>query len=296
MATLELIPPRGASITCFGSMEEMFLYSPELHGFGFSENADWYRVSESKTPVDERIAADGAFENVRDWRSQLTLSWSLWYRGGSRSEVRASRNLLNAIAATGQPVTVRFTDEDEVTERSVSIRAVQPDDDRGQLAYRFTITAIAPDPVRYGQLQTYPNIGVPASGGGLVFPLGSGAGYWDFGADGSSGRVALTNDGTTDAFPGIAVTGGLSGGFVIADQTTGKRVVFQRTIPVGSVVTIDQRTGAALIDGQSDVSGQITSWDFFSIGPGETHIIQFSPLGVVTGTPTATLTIQSAYV
>lgn len=305
MATLEFIARGGASILLDGSMEEMWARSPDLTGFGFSENADWYTVSDSKVDLDERIVADGAYETVRDWRSQLPLSFSCWYRGKTRSAVRSARNQLNAILGSGSTVVVRFTDEDEVTERVVSIRSAKPDDDRGQLSFRFSVISVAPDPHRYGAEQVFPNIGIPASGGGLLFPLGTNrttgvvdatAPYWDFGADGTSGRVSITNDGTAEAFPSIEVTGGLSGGFVIRDQTSGKEVRFERLIPVGSTVKIDQRTGVAMIDGQGDVSGYITSWDFFSIGPGETHIIQFSPLGVVTGTPTATLRFQSAYV
>ena len=305
MATLEFIARSGASVTAYGSMEEMWAASPDLTGFGFSLNDDWYTISDSKSNLDERIVADGAYEVVRDWRSQLPLSFSCWYRGKTRAAVRAARNQVNAILGGGGMVTVRFTDQDEVTERDVSIRSAKPDDDRGQLAFRFNVISAAPDPHRYGAEQVFSGIGVPSSGGGLLFPLGTNrttglvdasAPYWDFGADGTSGRVALTNDGTTDAFPSIEVYGGLSAGFVIRDQTSGKEVRFERAIPVGSVVTIDQRTGVAIIDGQCDVSGYITSWDFFSIGPGETHIIQFSPLGTVSGTPTATLRFQSAYV
>jgi hypothetical protein len=119
--------------------------------------------------------------------------------------------------------------------------------------------------------------------------------YRDWGLDGSSGRVTVTNEGTTETFPVIEVTGGLSGGFVIADITSGRVVVLRREVPLGSTVTINQRSGSATIDGQSDISGFLTSFGFFSIPAGETHVIQFSGLGAVTGTPQIALTVQDAY-
>lgn len=126
----------------------------------------------------------------------------------------------------------------------------------------------------------------------LAAPEGT---YWDWGLDGSTGRVTVTNDGTTETFPDIRVSGGLTGGFIITDITSGRVVSLARNIPLGSYVSINQRTGSVTIDGQSDISGFLTSYGFFSIGPGETHVIQFSPIGTVIGDPIMTLTIQDGY-
>jgi hypothetical protein len=132
----------------------------------------------------------------------------------------------------------------------------------------------------------------------LLFPLGTTpTAYWDFGADGTSGRVSFTNNGTATTWPTLTATGGLSGGFTATDVTTGEVVQFARVIPVGSVVQINQRTGRAWIDSPAnDVSGYILpTSQFFEVGPGETHQIQFAGLGVVTGTPQFTLTAAPAY-
>lgn len=296
MATIDLIPPNANNaVTLYGTASELRSISPDMFGFGFTENADWYRTSDSKTDIDERVSADGGFDIDRDWRTSLAVSVSGWYRGKTRSDVRAARNQLALAVAQGRMIVMRFTDEDESTERTLSVRSVTPDDDRGALFFRFAIDAVAPDQKRYSQADDFGPVTGPVSGGGLFFPLGTSPAYWDFGQDGSSGRVEITNYGTADAFPFISVTGGLSGGFIVTDVTTGKQVIFNNLIPDGSIITINQRTGQVLIDGQSDQSGYITSWDFFSIGPGETHIIQFSPVGTSTGAPSATFTFQSAY-
>lgn len=293
MATITFTSDTGESLTMAGSPYEM--EDPEnFYGFGFTTNDDWYTISPSKSDAAERPVADGVFGILRDWRSGLPITVVGWYRGPDRASVRAARRYAQRVIGNGHNVDIRFVDEDEDTSRGLSIRGMVPTGNSGKY-FRIEIIGLALDPNAYGTESSY-STGIPISGGGLLFPLGTNPlAYWDFGADGTSGRVTITNDGTTETYPTIRVTGGLSGGFLIKDVTSGREVRFVRNIPVGSTVTINQRTGAATIDGQSDVSGFIVSFGFFSIGPGETHIIQFSPLGDVTGTPTATLTSQDAY-
>jgi hypothetical protein len=296
MSSIDLIPPVTANaVRLYGSYTELREVSPNIFGYGYSDNPDWYAVSDSKSDVDERIGADGGFPVEHDWRSSLAVSIKGWYRGPDRSQVRLAQNVLKRAVAQGSMITLRHTDEDEVTERVLSVRRFTPSDTRGERYFTFVLDLLAPDPLLYGALVTLPPVGVPSSGGGLVFPLGTTPGaYWDFGPDGTSGRREITNNGTAEAFPDITVTGGLELGFLITDVTTGQQVIFMRPIPLGSTVTINQRTGQALLDGQNDVSGSVTSWDYFSIPPGETHVIQFSPLGTTTGTPQATFAIQPA--
>lgn len=292
MATIDLIASSGQSITLAGSPYEME-DAVNFYGFAFSTNDDWYTIGDSKSTIDERPVADGAFGILRDWRPSLPVSVEGWYRGPDRVAVRAAKRKLAMVLGNGKNVSMRFTDEDESTSRGLSIRSVVPDNSSG-LSFKFVFDGVALDPVAYGAARTFV-AGVGASGGGLLFPLGTTpTKYWDFGADGSSNRVTVSNEGTTDTYPDLAISGGLAGGFIITDVTTGQVVSLARNIPVGSVVRINQRTGTAIIDGQGDVSGFLTSFGFFSIGPGETHIIQFAPIGAVSGTPQLTLTVQDA--
>lgn len=302
MATIEFTSALGETIVFAGSPTEM-ADSVNYFGYGFTSNDDWYTVGDSKSDLDERPVADGAFGILRDWRPSLPLEFLGWYRGPDRASVRAARRYLQKVIGNGSEVTMKFVDEDESTSRGVSIRSMVPSNDSG-LYFRVTVDAVALDPDAYSDAQIF-TTGVPVSGGGLLFPLGTNrssgavdasAPYWDFGADGTSGRLTITNDGTTETYPVLSASGGLAGGFSATDVTTGETVTLSRQIPVGSTVVIDQRTGTAIIDGQGDVSGFITSYGFFSIGPGETHVIQFSPIGAVTGTPQFQLTEQDAFI
>lgn len=258
-------------------------------GFHFDGLDDWFSLSDSKSPVNERPQAHGAFGIGFDYRESLVLSMKVWYKATSRLElIQAKRHLLGALGAAGRK-TAALTDADGTTSRIVSVRAAPSPDSRGSMAFTYVIDMVATDPLAYGE-EISVSTGVPVSTGGLAFPLGTGpsGNYIDFGGAGSSGRVALTNTGTAPVFPKLEVTGGLELGFVATDVTIGKILRFERFIPVGSTIAINQRTGTASIDGQSDVSGFLTSRDFFQIGAGETHQIQFAPLGAVTGIPILT--------
>jgi len=265
-------------------------------GWYFTLLGDWDATSESKSDIDERDGANGAFANVQDFRTALPYSVHGVFLGASRLEVQAAKKTLKSVVSRGRTVPVTVADADSPWTRYSSCRKVTPGTDNGGNEWDFVIDFVAYDPVMYGPETAYP-AGVATSGGGLLCPLGTNrttglvdptAPFWDFGADSTSGKVSVTNNGSAPIFPKLTATGGLSGGFVATDTALGKTVTFARLIPINSQVTIDQRTERAWIDDPAnDVSGYITSndSDFFSIGPGETHIIQFAPLGVVTGTP-----------
>lgn len=272
-------------------------------GWFFTDLIDWYTVSDSKSDVRERPAAHGAFGIADDWRSSLTVSVSGVYRGSSHEDAVAAATVLGMVLKKNKPTRLTVDDGDVVTSRVVSVRHAPVEDTHGGSIVKFSADMVASDPYRYG-----PDIeqiaDVPVSGGGLHLPFGTrrsddavdvSTSYWDFGPDGSSGRLSVTNFGTAETFPLLSVTGGLGSGFIITDVTKGQSVRFDRVIPDGSSVTVNQRTGRATIDGQSDVSGFITVRQFFSIGPAETHIIQFSPLGTVTGMPQLTVRTAPAY-
>lgn len=291
MALVTMSSPLYGNVVFAGSPAELEV--PYKYGFGFSNNDDWYTVGNSKSDIDERPVADGAFGILRDWRPGLPVTVVGWYRGPDRASVRAARRLLQKRVGNGLNVNMTFTDEDEITTRGLSIRSMVPGANSG-LYFPITIIGLAIDPVAYGIKRVF-TTGLPVSGGGLLFPLGTTpSAYWDYGADGASGRVSVTNNGTTETYPLLEVTGGLDAGFVITDVTTGEVVTVARNIPLGSKVTINQRTGSVILDGQADISGYLTSYGFFSIGPGETHVIQISALGGFSGTPQLFVTIQDA--
>jgi hypothetical protein len=86
----------------------------------------------------------------------------------------------------------------------------------------FALQWRCPDPLRYGSSQSYGPIGLPTSGGGLVYPLVYGLTY---GTQGTVGQLTLTNAGTADASVVFTVTGSLPLGFQIS-SSDGQRLTF----------------------------------------------------------------------
>jgi hypothetical protein len=256
---------------------------------------DWYAGAESKTPANQRPQAAGAFGISNDWASSLAISVKGSFDGATLADAITAAERLSAVAA-GVPVQMVVEDPLRTTSRWVSVRQVTLPTDVGVFAsLDFSIDVLATDPLRYGDPLSV-TTGIPVSGGGLLWPLGTTAlEYWDWGDDGTSGRVSITNAGTADVWPTISALGGLGEGFVATNVTTGETIRFVRPIPEGSTVAINQRTGSASIDGQSDVGGFITERGFFTIPAGATHQIQFAGLGAVTGTPQFTAALSPGY-
>lgn len=266
-------------------------------GWFFTDLGDWQRVPDSKSEARERPQADGAFGIGVDWRQSLAFSVKGVYLGGSHADVQQAKRTLKLAAGRGKSIPVSVTDVDGRFTRMVSVRSLIPDDDHGRAEFTFTLDLLAFDPLMYGDPVSVPT-GVPVAAGGLVWPLGSGSAFWDWGADGTSGRVTLPNDGTAGTWPTVTATGGLSGGFVATavQGDTVRSVRFERVIPDGSLVSINFRTGRAWIDAPgNDVSGFITVGDFFQVPAGSSLDVQFAPLGVVTGSPLFTATVSPAF-
>lgn len=158
--------------------------------------------------------------------------------------------------------------------------------------YPTTYFAPSSEPGFYG------TDGLTDAGGGFFNPpsySGSGT-YFDWGTAGTSGRVELTNVGTAAAFPSFEVTGGMSGGFLLTWVPTGQTIRFERPIDSASTVSVDPRTGRVSLDGTSDVTGFLTSSQWWSVPAGGSGEVQFTPLGTVAGSPTLTARLSPAYV
>lgn len=263
-------------------------------GYVFTDLTDWETLSDSKSPVNERDQAHGAFGIGFDYRSSLPISFKGWFRGVDRLTTIAAKRTLKAVGGVGTPVKMSLSDVDGTFSRIVSVRSIPIDDNKASLVFTFSVDVVAEDPLLYSEpVSTI--LDVPVVMGGLIMPLGSGSALIDFGTGGASGRKPITNTGTARVFPPFQVSGGLAGGFVLTDVTANKAIEFDRQIPLGSTVYVNQRTGRAYIDAPgNDVSGSLTLKNWFSVGPSETHDIQFQPIGAVTGTPQVDILLSSA--
>lgn len=261
-------------------------------GFIFEKLTDWYSLPDSKSEVRERPTSDGAFGIDRDPRRSLALSLEGFFASTSHAEALAAKeDFLEAIRAP--KVQIRVTDALRTTVRTVDIRRVSvPDHSRP--SWKFSIDMIATDPRRYGD-EFSPSTGLPTAGTGLVYPLVYPLNY---GSGGDPGRVAIVNPGTSATDVLLEVSGGLSGGVELVELSTGSYLRLERSIPLGSVVVFNTRTGRVYLDvPANDVSGFLTrrDWGGFTVPAGGSRTVQFNGLGTVTGAPILTARYSPAF-
>lgn len=160
------------------------------------------------------------------------------------------------------------------------------DADHALNAAQFEVTLKADDPRTYGAAQSSVT-GPPTPGVGVADPV---LDPFQEGEPGNLGRVTVTNGGTAPSEPTVTVTGGLAGGFELLCIETARVVRVTRPVPEGSSIRVDMGSGEIWIDGQSPVPAQFTPvTEWMQVLPGETCTIQFTPLGVVTGSPSMTV-------
>jgi hypothetical protein len=265
-------------------------------GFHLRRLIGWYDAAPTKYEAEDRGQGHGTHRPGTVYRGARVVtvegSWS------GRTIVDAYRARRQVAALPAGETLFSVTDPLDTTSVMGSLaKAPQVDDEIIEPFFTFAYDLVTHDPFRYGPWVPSSS-GVPTPSSGLTWPLGSAPSglYWDWGTEGVSGRVPVSNDGTADTYSTFEVTGGLGGGFLLTWVPTGAEIRFTRPIPDGSIVYLNPRTGRASIDGQSDVSGFLVKSEWWPIEPGQSGEVQFTPLGTVTGTPRLTVTTADAYV
>jgi len=117
-------------------------------GFFFSDMEDWYGVTPSKTPVNERAQADGAHGAEVILHQSAVISAKCFYSGSDRADMLRNQNVLLGALGSGRQVTATFTDELGPTSRLVSVENAKPSDTKGQSVVQFAIDLLARDPLK----------------------------------------------------------------------------------------------------------------------------------------------------
>jgi len=165
----------------------------------------------------------------------------------------------------------------------------------GSGAFSWLVEWVAADPYRYGLAQQHYTT-LPELVGGLEFDLftdgSETTGFLEYGEQGSTGRMTLTNEGNADAWPIFEVAGPAPQGFAIQHVESGRRVVSATNIPAGSVLTVNFANGMATLDGV-DRSGQLTVREWSPVPAGGSATFAFS--APVESAASLTATIRSTY-
>lgn len=256
-------------------------------GFHLSRLIGWDDAAPARRNAEDRAQGHGTFRSGSAYRGTRVVTVEGSWSGASIEDAFRARRAMAAIPGGEAPFEV---DDVLGTTRMTGELAKAPRMDDQIYSPFFTFdfdVASASDPFRYGE-PVVDSTGLPVAGSGLVWPLGTGGTWLDWGSVGDLGRVDTPNEGTADTYTLLDITGGMSLGFLLTWVPTGQLISFDREVPLGSTISLDPSKGSAVIDGQSDVSGFLTISDWWSVPPGGTGSIQFAAKGLVTGTPTLT--------
>lgn len=130
-------------------------------------------------------------------------------------------------------------------------------------AFDFQLQLTAPDPRKYATpVET--SVGLPASVGGLSFPVAFPA---DFGLS-SGGSVTVTNAGTVRTWPVLRLAGPLVNPRVI-NPATGDELHVTATIPAGQYIDIDTSARTVLLNGTASRRAAVTvAGEWLPVAPG----------------------------
>jgi hypothetical protein len=260
-------------------------------GWQLGELEGWWDTTKPRVGSDPRPEWHGDFGQDNVYLEPRFITVSGVFQSRENPDLVMSAR--DAIAALHEAGEFDFTVSDGVVGRVTARLASELlwDVDYAPGCAWFEFTVKADDPRKYGQKQTL-STGAPTAGVGIADPL---LDPIQEGAAGNLGRVELVNAGTAPSEPMVRVSGGLSEGFELLCIETGSVVRVTRPIPDGSVIDIDMGAGQVWIDQQSPLSAMyVPVAEWFSVKPGATCTIQFTPLGVVTGTPMVTVEFAEA--
>lgn len=253
----------------------------------FLLDTNWFDAAEVVIDADDRPFGEGSFDvDLPQIRPRFPWFTIGLVDPGDGSAVFTLHDIAMGLVERVDPFEVTVTDPRGA--RSATARVAGkiefPIEDENGVA-QTTIPLKAADPKTYGPVVTpAPSTGLPQPGTGIAYPITYPI---DYGIPGDPGQLVLTNVGTSYAIPDLVISdGGSSGGFDIVAVGSGEHIRFDRFVPVDSVVTIEQRTGRAYIDGPTnDVTRALTYSDLIAVPPGGSITLQFNVIGVATGTP-----------
>lgn len=239
----------------------------------------------------QRVVDHGQFFQ-RGHRTGKTLS-IVGYIKGARALVAEGIDRLNAVLADGGLGLFQFTDVNlglRWTYVQLLGAPLIPWD--GSPTVKYQLQLLAPDPYKYGATSSASTgFGAAPVGAGLVFNLFPSPSTLDFGAQGTTGTVTISNPGTAESSVKFTVVGPTpSGGFVITDESTGKTITFLGAVPSGSVLVLDGSDGSVVIDGSADRLGDTIVQAWPQIPAGGSRDFLFTPLG---GSTAALLTAET---
>lgn len=267
---------------------DITLYGDAGHEFTLVSMSGFDDLPSAKTEQDSWARADGNAVPGTTYYDGRTITVNGYYSTGTVEATDRMMRRLRGMAGRLVPVTVR-KGAGEALSCDAELRSMTVDEYRYRGKAAFQIGLLAPSPYLYGPLLSQ-TVGVPTDGEGILDPLTD---PLTEGEAGNPGRVAITGSGFAPTHLVVKISGGLSEGVRIHCIETGEAVEFHRQINPDETMVFDFDNERVLFQNQSDLSMFLTEENWFR--PSGDATIQFTPLGVQSGTPSMTVEWKEAW-
>jgi hypothetical protein len=235
---------------------------PNTHSLGgiVLDYADGSRVvtaSPIDKPADVRLALDEKSQQDGLWDAQPQLGGKVMPLVGfcEESTPEDAQALVDNLRALSRQLVEFTVDSPARGTRSAMVRVQSGFDPEwiDDVAFTYTITVVAPDPLLYGpQVFTQTSLAATAAGTGLVYPL---AYPLDYGvpAGVTPGAITVANTGTASYFPRLRIDGPVTNPVVTLNET-GDVVRFKGSIAAGQHLDINWGTPRRVTLGDNAVN------------------------------------------
>ncbi|MFF4536537.1 phage distal tail protein [Streptomyces aureus] len=253
----------------------------------FLQSLEGWDSSEVRSEFQDREADHGA------WASPVYLGSRPVSLGGTveapdRASLDTALDTLYAAAAlTDTTLTVWETTPKQATVRRSGKVLAQPVTDR---TATWSVLMTAADPRRYGTTLQSGTTGLPATTGGLTWPITFPV---TFSATTVSGQINAVNSGTLDTRPVLTITGPVVAPTVSALYPDGsvRQLVYSQDLVSGDVLVIDTDAHTVVLNGSTSRRRFMTvSGGWPTIPAGSSVNYQFQ-----SGTYNATATLTAAW-
>lgn len=246
------------------------------NGLIWSDLEGWSGLPDARGEPDSLPGDHGRFRRPRKiLREARVLTLTGYIYAETDEQFHETRDRLEEALGEGAGTMRISVLGDGVWERHVEIDTLKIDPERGRRQTKFVVDMVAPDPRRYGPLQTLGPVSLPTSVGGLRLPQ---AMPWNMGETAAGGRLLLKNSGRLPLSPVVRVAGGFSS-LVVRNITTAEEIRLVWPVAEGEQVVIDMARRRVEV-GSADVTQWLDARQWFTIPKGETHELRFSADGV----------------
>lgn len=267
---------------------DIILHGDAGYDFTLTSISGFDDLPSAKTEQDAWPRADGNAMPGTTYYDGRTITVEGYYATSSVESTDLMMRRLRGMAGRLVTVTVQKGSATAL-HCDAEVRSMTVDEYRYRGKAAFQIGLLAPSPYLLSPSRSA-TTGVPTDGIGILDPLTE---PLTEGEVGNPGRVGITGSGFAPTHLVVKVSGGLSEGVRIHRVETGEAVEFHRQINPDETMVFDFDDERVLFQNQSDLSMFLTEENWFH--PTGDCTIQFTPLGVQSGTPTMTVEWNEAW-